>query len=83
MSLSRFDQDGDRFDIVFVDPPYHKDMAKKCLRYIDYYDILSPIGLVVVEHFRTDSLETELDNLILVKEYKYGDTMISVFRKSV
>ena len=82
MSLSRFDNDGDKFDIVFIDPPYHKDMAKKCLRYIDYYDILSPIGLVVVEHFRTDSLETELDNLAPGKTYKYGDTIISIFKKS-
>ena len=58
-------------------------MAKKCLIYIDYYDILSPIGLVVVEHFKSDSLETELDSLIPEKEYKYGDTIITIFKKSV
>ena len=83
MVLSKLEKDGEKFDLVFVDPPYHKDMAKKCLLYIDYYDILSPIGLVVVEHFRTDSLEEELNNLIPHKERKYGDTIITIFKRGV
>ena len=80
-ALERFAKDGEKFDIIFVDPPYHKDMAKKCLIYIDYSDILSLTGLVVIEHFKSDSLETELDSLIPQKEYKYGDTVISVYRR--
>ena len=83
MALSRFEKDEERFDLVFVDPPYHKDMARKCLLYIDYHDILSPIGLVVVEHFKTDSLETELNSLVPEEERKYGDTIITIFKKSV
>jgi 16S rRNA (guanine(966)-N(2))-methyltransferase RsmD len=83
MALSRLENDGERFDLIFIDPPYHKDMAKKCLRYIDYYDILSPLGLIVAEHFRTDSLEDEFNTIIPEKERRYGDTVITIFRKSV
>jgi len=83
MAISRLEKDGERFDLIFVDPPYHKDMAKKCLIYIDYYDILSRFGLVVVEHFRSDSLEAELNNITPGKERKYGDTVITIFKKSV
>ena len=82
-ALDRFAKDGEQFDLIFVDPPYHKDMAKKCLIYIDHYDILASIGLVVVEHFKSDSLETELDSLAPEKERKYGDTIITIFKKSV
>lgn len=82
-ALDRFAKDGAEFDLIFVDPPYHKDMAKKSLIYIDHYDILSPIGLVVVERFKSDSLEMELDSIIPGKEYKYGDTVITIFKKSV
>jgi len=81
MALSRLEKDGERFDLIFVDPPYHKDMARKCLLYLDYYDILSQLGLVVVEHFKADSLEAELDTLIPEKERGYGDTIISIYRK--
>ena len=58
-------------------------MARKCLIYIDHYDILSPIGTVVVEHFKSDSLETELGNLLPGKIHKYGDTVITILKNSV
>ena len=81
MVLSRLEKDGEQFDLIFIDPPYHKDMARKCLIYIDYYDILSQTGLIVVEHFKADSLEAEFTNIILDKERKYGDTIITIYRK--
>ncbi len=83
MALSKLEKDAERFDLIFVDPPYHKDMARKCLLCIDRCDILSQIGLVVIEHFKTDILETELDSLIPEKERKYGDTIITIFKRSV
>ncbi len=81
VALPVFAKDAEQFDLIFVDPPYHKDMARKCLIYLDYYDILSKAGLVVVEHFKVDSLETELENIVPEKERKYGDTVISIYRK--
>jgi len=83
MALSRLEKDGELFDLIFVDPPYHKDMAKKCLLYLDYHDILAQLGLIVVEYFKADSLEAELNTLIPGKEHKYGDTVITIFKKSV
>ena len=70
-----------KFDLVFMDPPYHLGMAKKCLINIDSYDILAPNSLVVVEHFKKDSLAPDLSTLVLEKEKQYGDTLISIFRK--
>ena len=81
VAMPRFGKDAEQFDLIFIDPPYHKDMARKCLRYIDHYDILSQTGLAVIEHFKADSLEVELDSLIPEKERKYGDTVISIYRK--
>lgn len=81
-SMPRLEKDGERFDLVFVDPPYHKDMARKCLIHLDYYDILSKINLIVVEHFKSDSLEADLDSVRIEKEREYGDTVISIFRKA-
>jgi 16S rRNA (guanine(966)-N(2))-methyltransferase RsmD len=82
MVLDRLYRDEETFDLIFVDPPYHKDMAKKCLIYIDYYDILSPIGLVIAEHFKSDRLDAELNSLAPGTARKYGDTVITIFKKS-
>lgn len=79
--LPRLEKEAERFDLVFLDPPYYKDMARKCLICLDYYDILSPNTLIVVEHFKKDSLETDLETLVLEKERLYGDTAITIFRK--
>jgi len=69
------------FDIVFIDPPYHKDMAKKILQTLDSYDILAPLGLIIVQHSKAEILPKDSLNFSLIKEAKYGDTWLSIFRK--
>jgi len=72
--------DKKRFDIIFIDPPYRVDMAKKILQTLEGYDILSPHGLIVVQHFKSELLPKESLNFSLIKEAKYGDTWLSIFR---
>lgn len=79
--MARLARGKEKFDLIFLDPPYYKEMARKCLINIDSYDILSQNALVAVEHFKKDSLETGLNTLILEKERRYGDTVITIFRK--
>lgn len=79
--LPRLEKEAEKFDIIFLDPPYYKGIARKCLINIDSYDILSPIGLVIVEHFKKDNLTLDLKSLALEKKRQYGDTLVSIFRK--
>lgn len=79
--LPRLEKEDQKYDIVFLDPPYCKGIAKKCLINIDAYDILSQAGLVLIEHSRKDELTLDLTNLLLEKERRYGNTIISIFRK--
>jgi len=69
------------FDIIFLDPPYYKEMAKKTLQTLGACDILAPNGLVVVQHFKRDKLPSESGQLKLIKEAKYGSTLLSFYRK--
>ena len=69
------------FDIIFIDPPYLKDMAKKILQILGGYDILSPDGLIVVQHSKLEQLPKDGIKFSLIKEAKYGDTRLSIFRK--
>ena len=79
--LPRLSKAEEKFDIIFLDPPYYKGLAKKCLINIDSYDIVSPVGLVIIEHFKKDALDAELERLVFIDERRYGDTLITIFRK--
>lgn len=80
-AIKAFNQGKRRFDLIFLDPPYYRDLAKKTLQILGAYDILAPNGLVVVQHFKKDALSKESGKLILIREARYGDTLLSFYRK--
>lgn len=57
--------------------------AKKTLQMLGGCDILAPNGLLVVQHFKKDELPDRSGGLELGKRSMYGDTLLSVYRKSV
>ena len=68
-----------KFDIIFLDPPYHQELPKKTLQTISAYDILAPDGLIVIQHFKNDDLPDSQGDLTLLKQYGYGDTLLSIY----
>jgi len=80
-AINLLSRDKKSFDIIFIDPPYLKEMAKKILQSLEAYDILSPNGLIVVQHSKAETLPGESLKYSLIKEAKYGDTWLSIFRK--
>ncbi len=82
-------QEGKKFDVIFIDPPYyksrehesyHRNRIRKCLKYISIYDILCHSGLVVVEHFKKDIVPEDTERLALSRQLNYGDTTISIYK---
>jgi len=87
------------FDIIFFDPPYYKDLAprpssgpmvsaveplaKKTLQTLGACDILSPDGLIVAQHFKKENLPERLGVLTLIRQYKYSDTFLSIYKKEL
>lgn len=76
------------FDIVFLDPPYHKEgdgesLVKKTLQTLCAYDILPPIGLIIAQYPKRENLPEHLGVLNLLKLSVYGDTKLSFYQKKV
>jgi 16S rRNA (guanine(966)-N(2))-methyltransferase RsmD len=69
-----------RFNFVFLDPPYYQDQLKNNLLKISHYDILSPRSYVIAEHHRRQILPELLGELKLMFTRKYGDTVLSFYR---
>ncbi len=72
---------GHRYRIVFLDPPYRSDELVEVLPLIGEGCILEDDGLVVAEHFSKTRLPEDIKGLRLIRSYKYGDTMLSVYGK--
>ncbi len=70
-----------KFDLIFLDPPYYGDLSKKTLQTLGAYDILAPNGFIVVQHFKKDNLPDRLGDLVLFKQARYGDTLLSFYKK--
>ncbi len=68
------------FDIIFLDPPYHTDEIMHALFAIDRADILGRNGIVAAEHFTKRQLPGKFNTLQKVKDYRYGDTVLSLYR---
>ncbi|MBI4654792.1 MAG: 16S rRNA (guanine(966)-N(2))-methyltransferase RsmD [Nitrospirae bacterium] len=68
-----------QFDIIFLDPPYHTDEINYALSMIGKLHLLKDDGLVIAEHFTKRQLPHEFGRLRFIKDYKYGDTVLSLF----
>lgn len=79
--LSYLQKCKDRFDIVFLDPPYAEIFLENALNKISEIDILSDRGIILCERPAEKQLDLEIPGLKRCKDYRYGKTCVTVFRK--
>ncbi len=70
-------------DIIFRDPPYHSDEILKAMSAVGKSQILDQNGTVIAEHFSKIILPDCFDTLHKVKDYVYGDTVLSMYRREI
>jgi N6-adenine-specific methylase len=73
----------ERFDIIFADPPYEKDIVKKIFHMQGICDLISRNGVMVIQHSSREKQGLDIDNIILADQRRYGDTVISFLKMSV
>lgn len=70
----------EKFDIIFLDPPYNKGLIEPVLGAIVENNLLTDEGIVVLESDDND-FSAEFDGLKALKQRKYGRTYITVYTK--
>ena len=70
---------GEKFDLIFIDPPYESALVEKSIRAVDEEGILSADGFLVAETSKRAPVSLELSNLERVDERSYGDTLVYFF----
>jgi 16S rRNA (guanine966-N2)-methyltransferase len=70
------------YDIIFADPPYASDEVIKVVQLVGKTEVLKSEGALLVEHPSRSALPEHEGVLDLFKTYKYGDTMLTLYRKA-
>ena len=78
--LKKARREGFEADIVFLDPPYGTDELAMALPMVS--EVLKPGGLALAEHpSRGGPLPERVGALGKRKDYKYGDTTLTLYEK--
>lgn len=79
-ALARLSAGGKRFDVIFLDPPYNKNLLQEALDFMAKNDIIKDDGVIVAERDAEDVLPEEVGKLHKVRDQKYGDTVLSFYK---
>ena len=69
-----------KFDLIFSDPPYKKNLAAMSIELVADFNLLADNGLMIVEYGADEILET--DRLNCIRKINYGHTTnINIYQK--
>ena len=71
----------EKYDIILLDPPYAEVFLENSLKMITEIDILQSGGIIVSERPYGKELSWDFPGYPRSKDYKYGNTVITIFRK--
>ena len=69
------------FGIIFLDPPYGEVFLENALNCITEIDILQSGGIIVAERPLEKPFLPDFPGYCRSKDYKYGNTLITIYRK--
>ena len=82
--IERLSRRGDRFQILFADPPYERGLAVQTLQLLQDGHLMADNALIIIQHsIREDFLEKFRDErLKMADQRRYGDSALSFMRYS-
>lgn len=71
----------ERFDVVFLDPPFRLAGKEELIRTIDERDLLREGGLLLIHHPEEEKLSDEIGRLGLADLRRYGRSIVRFYRR--
>ena len=69
----------EKFDLVFVDPPFTSNLAEQTLKDLDGLKLIDSEGVVVVRHHSKESLPEKVGGLKIGRREKYGENIVCFY----
>ena len=79
----RFLEDDEKYDLIFVDPPYDTQLAVRAVQKIVEFDKLNINGIIICELKAGAPTPSVVLPYTLQKEYKYGGVVIVRYTREV
>ena len=71
----------EKFDLIFIDPPYAANLWKNAMEAIYQFDILSNHGIIVSESPVEQDMPLLSPPYLLHRSYRYGKTKITTYHR--
>jgi 16S rRNA (guanine966-N2)-methyltransferase len=71
---------GKKFDIIFIDPPYCKEMIPEAMKIVKDNEMLKEDGIIVTKIDTIEEIYEGYDNIKLSKSKKYGNTTVCYYK---
>ncbi|ACZ01096.1 16S rRNA (guanine(966)-N(2))-methyltransferase RsmD [Streptobacillus moniliformis] len=71
----------EKFDIIFMDPPYKENLTEKTLKKLSNHDILDKDGIIICEHGKYEKLSDEIGNFVKFDEREYNKKIVTFYKK--
>ena len=81
-SMEYLDKIREKFDIIFLDPPYEAGLLEPALRQIARFDILNPHGIIVAESPADRVLPALAAPYGIRRAYRYGRIGVTVYSRT-
>jgi 16S rRNA (guanine(966)-N(2))-methyltransferase RsmD len=78
-AIKAFAAEKKTFDIVFIDPPYGRELAKKALKTLEGYDIVKPNSLVIFQHEKHEALPQAQGRFSVIRVKKFGSSFLTIY----
>ena len=72
----------EKFDIILLDPPYAEVFLENSLKRITEIDILQSGGIIIAERPLGKDIPWEFEGFTRSRDYKYGNTLLTIYRKA-
>jgi 16S rRNA (guanine966-N2)-methyltransferase len=73
---------GQQFDRIYFDPPYASDLYDGTISTITTQNLLSPTGVLAVEHHKFKALPQTCGRIEAVQTRRYGTTALTFYKTS-
>ncbi|SHH41619.1 16S rRNA (guanine966-N2)-methyltransferase [Clostridium collagenovorans DSM 3089] len=74
--MKRFSKEGVVFDIIFIDPPYAKEMIPPAIDVIMQHNLLQKDGIIVCKIDSSEIIFEGNEEITLTNKRKYGNTTV-------
>ena len=80
MGLKNLAGKGKKFDIIFIDPPYCKEMIPEAMKIVKEHGLLKEDGIIVTKIDSIEEIYAGYDDIKLLKSKKYGNTTVCYYK---